>query len=130
MSKHYSSSYCQHIIPLEWDEDTVTVLNYGGINIIDINPCTCNEKQDHTEYKYIIHVDTYNPPLWSTKFWRWFKHPEIWFTKSFDWLTVPFLMFVAIFYSIALAGIWQCQSKVLSQDIKPLLVKLSRQEDK
>jgi hypothetical protein len=55
MSKHYSSSYCQHIIPLEWDEDTVTVLNYGGINIIDINPCTCNEKQDHTEYKYIIH---------------------------------------------------------------------------
>ena len=80
--------------------------------------------------KYIIHVDTYNPPLWSTKFWRWFKHPEIWFTKSFDWLTVPFLMFVAIFYSIALAGIWQYQSKVLSQDIKPLLVKLSRQEDK
>jgi hypothetical protein len=80
--------------------------------------------------KYIIHVDTYNPPLWSTKFWRWFKHPETWFTKSFDWLTVPFLMFVAIFYSIALAGIWQYQSKVLSQDIKPLLVKLSRQEDK
>ena len=80
--------------------------------------------------KYIIHVDTYFPPLWSTKFWRWFKHPEIWFTSSFDWLTIIFLMFAAIFYSIALAGIWAYQSKVLSKDIKPLLDKLSRQEDK
>lgn len=79
--------------------------------------------------KYIIHVDTYKPPLWSTKFWRWFKHPEIWFAKSFDWLTVPFLMFVAIFYSIALAGIWAYRSKVLSKDIKPLLQELSKRKD-
>tara|TARA_Y100001934_G_C12342203_1_gene770784 strand:- start:1509 stop:2132 length:624 start_codon:yes stop_codon:yes gene_type:complete len=79
--------------------------------------------------KYIIHVDTYLPPKWSTKFWRWFKHPEIWFTSSFDWLTVIFLMFSAIFYLISLAGLWAYQSKVLSKDIRPLLVELAKQKN-
>jgi hypothetical protein len=72
---------------------------------------------------YVIHVDTYIPPKWSSKFIRWIKRPQDWFTSSNDFITIPFLMLSVLFYWILFALCWSYNSEYLEDKVLKYLEK-------
>ena len=75
--------------------------------------------------EYIVEIDKYIPPKWSSEFARWLKQPQKWFSPRFNVYTFPFLMFVLIFCSIFIAWLQAYRHKYLSDEIKDLFVEVT-----
>ena len=69
-----------------------------------------------TNSDFVIHVDTYIPPKWSSEFVRWIKQPQDWFTPTYNSITVPFLMLIVLFYWILFALFWSYRSEYLEEE--------------
>ena len=79
--------------------------------------------------EYIIEIDKYIPPKWSSEFVQWLKQPQKWFSPRFDLYTAPFLIFIALWflliYSLLFAWLQAYRHKYLSDEIKDLFVEVT-----
>ena len=74
---------------------------------------------------YTILIQKLIPQSSFQKFIQWMTHPWQWFAPKYDIITVPFLIFIVLIFSFLYAILWFKRSKHLSDEMKPLLEKIT-----
>lgn len=87
---HYSSKFYHHIAPMSFNDDSVEYISYGGIRVMDLIQCDCNQTKDHTEIIDVIHNQTKWPRLIrfisSYRPFKWFYNGTIHKVSHDEWL--------------------------------------------